>query len=53
MMWNYLVGSLLSGCTAILYNGSPAYPDMNRIWQLAAESGMTYLGTSAALSIAA
>ena len=35
MMWNYLVGSLLSGCTAILYNGSPAYPDMNRIWQLA------------------
>lgn len=48
MMWNYLVGSLLSGCTAILYNGSPAYPDMNRIWQLAAESDMTYLGTSAA-----
>lgn len=48
MMWNYLVGSLLSGCTAILYNGSPAYPDMNVIWQLAAESGMTYLGTSAA-----
>jgi acetoacetyl-CoA synthetase len=48
MMWNYLVGGLLSGCTAILYNGSPSYPDLNVLWQLAAESGMTYFGTSAA-----
>jgi len=48
MMWNYLVGSLLSGATAILYNGSPSYPDMNVLWQLAAASGMSYFGTSAA-----
>ncbi len=48
MMWNYVVGSLLSGTTAILYNGSPGYPDMNVLWQLAAASGMTYFGTSAA-----
>jgi acetoacetyl-CoA synthetase len=48
MMWNYILGSLLSGCTIILYNGSPAYPDMNALWQLAEESGMTYFGTSAA-----
>jgi len=48
MMWNYLVGSLLSGATAILYNGSPGYPDMNVLWRLAAESGMSYFGTSAA-----
>lgn len=48
MMWNYLVGSLLSGATAILYNGSPGHPDMNVLWELAAESGMTYFGTSAA-----
>ena len=48
MMWNYTVGSLLSGCTAILYNGSPAYPDMNVLWRLAEQSGMTYFGTSAA-----
>ncbi|MCB0063742.1 MAG: AMP-binding protein, partial [Caldilineaceae bacterium] len=39
---------LLSGATAILYNGSPGYPDMNGLWRLAAESGMTYFGTSAA-----
>lgn len=48
MMWNYLVGSLLTGCTVILYNGSPGYPDMNALWQLAEASGLTYFGTSAA-----
>ncbi|MFQ5408032.1 MAG: acetoacetate--CoA ligase, partial [Anaerolineales bacterium] len=48
MMWNYVVGSLLSGATAILYNGSPAYPDMNALWRLAEETEMTYFGTSAA-----
>lgn len=48
MMWNYLVGSLLSGATALLYNGSPGYPDLNVLWRLAAASGMTYFGTSAA-----
>ncbi len=48
MMWNYLLGSLLTGCTAVLYNGSPAYPDLNTLWRLAEETGMTYFGTSAA-----
>jgi acetoacetyl-CoA synthetase len=48
MMWNYLVGALFSGASIIVYDGSPAYPDMNALWQLAEESGMTYLGTSAA-----
>jgi len=48
MMWNYMAGSLLSGAVIILYNGSPAYPDMNTLWALAESSGMTYFGTSAA-----
>ncbi|MEM7539204.1 MAG: acetoacetate--CoA ligase [Chloroflexota bacterium] len=48
MMWNYLLGALMSGATVIAYNGSPGYPDMNVLWQLAEESGMTYFGTSAA-----
>ncbi len=48
MMWNYLVGSLFSGATAIIYNGSPSYPDMNTLFRLAEASGMTYFGTSAA-----
>ncbi|MCB8947842.1 MAG: acetoacetate--CoA ligase [Ardenticatenaceae bacterium] len=48
MMWNYLVGSLLSGSTAILYNGSPSYPNLDRLWDLAERSGMTYFGLSPA-----
>lgn len=48
MMWNFLVGGLLTGCTIVLYNGSAGYPDMNALWELAAETGMTYFGTSAA-----
>jgi acetoacetyl-CoA synthetase len=48
MMWNYLMGGLLSGGAIILYNGSPGYPDLNVLWRLAEESGMTYFGTSAA-----
>lgn len=48
MMWNYLIGSLLSGASIILYNGSPAYPDMNALYELAEASGMTYFGISAA-----
>lgn len=48
MMWNYLLGSLLSGASIVLYNGSPAYPDMNATFALAEATGMTYFGTSAA-----
>jgi acetoacetyl-CoA synthetase len=48
MMWNYMLGSLLSGATIIVYNGSPAYPDINALFALAEQSGMTYFGTSAA-----
>ena len=48
MMWNYIVGSLLTGTTIVIYNGSPAYPNMNALWQLAEKCKMTYFGTSAA-----
>ena len=47
MMWNVVVASLLAGATAVLYDGSPAYPDLSALWRLAADSGMTYFGTSA------
>ncbi|MCI0398538.1 MAG: acetoacetate--CoA ligase [Chloroflexi bacterium] len=48
MMWNYLVGGLLAGGSIVMVNGSPGYPDMNVLWKLAAEAGVTYFGTSAA-----
>jgi len=47
MMWNMLVGGLLSGATALLYDGNPGYPDMNALWSFAEETGMTCFGTSA------
>lgn len=48
MMWNYLVGSLFCGATAILYNGSPGFPSLDALFELAEASGMTYFGASAA-----
>jgi acetoacetyl-CoA synthetase len=48
VMWNILQGSLLQGATPILYDGSPGYPDLNVLWDLAARSKMTFFGTSAA-----
>jgi acetoacetyl-CoA synthetase len=47
MMWNFLVSGLLVGTTLVLYDGSPAYPDMTALWRLAEQTGMTYFGTSA------
>ncbi|MGN6170507.1 MAG: acetoacetate--CoA ligase [Solirubrobacteraceae bacterium] len=48
MMWNFIVGMLLSDASIVLYDGNPGYPDMGTLWQLAADSGMTTFGTSAA-----
>lgn len=47
MMWNFLVGGLLLGATCILYDGNPGHPDLNVLWRLAQDTGMTYFGTSA------
>ncbi len=47
MMWNFLMGALLSPATIVLYDGNPAFPDMNALWDLAAELGVTCFGTSA------
>jgi acetoacetyl-CoA synthetase len=47
MMWNLLVGGLLSGATILLYDGNPGYPDMNALWKFAERTGMTHFGTSA------
>ncbi|HYO94506.1 MAG TPA: acetoacetate--CoA ligase [Polyangiaceae bacterium] len=47
MMWNMLVGGLLLGTTVVLYDGSPAYPDLHALWRLVEEEGITYFGVSA------
>jgi acetoacetyl-CoA synthetase len=48
VMWNILQGGLLTGATSLLYDGNPAYPDMDVLWEFAEKSRMTVLGTSAA-----
>lgn len=47
MMWNLLISGLLNGNTILLYDGSPSYPDLNRLWEFAEQSSMTLFGTSA------
>ncbi|MFL5961624.1 MAG: acetoacetate--CoA ligase [Gaiellaceae bacterium] len=48
MMWNLLVGGLLTDAAIVLYDGSPGHPDLDRLWDLAADAGVTCFGTSAA-----
>ena len=47
MMWNYLVSGLAVDATIVLYDGSPAHPDLGFLWRMAAEEAVTYFGTSA------
>jgi acetoacetyl-CoA synthetase len=49
MMWNFLVGCLHSDAAIVLYDGSPAYPDLGVLWDIAQRTGMTCMGVSAGL----
>jgi acetoacetyl-CoA synthetase len=49
MMWNFLVGCLHSDAAIVLYDGSPAHPDLGAMWGLAEKTGMTCMGVSAGL----
>ena len=46
MMWNWLVTGLASGATIVLYDGSPAHPDVGRLFRMIDERGVTHFGTS-------
>jgi acetoacetyl-CoA synthetase len=48
MMWNFLVGVLLTEASIVLFDGNPGYPDLGTLWDLAADTGTTCFGTSAA-----
>jgi acetoacetyl-CoA synthetase len=52
MMWNYLAGALLGGVTIVLYDGSATYPATDRLWALAAEHHVSYLGVGAPYLVA-
>ena len=48
IIWNLLCHTLLSGCTIVQYDGNPGYPDMSRLWDLAARTRTDVFGASAA-----
>jgi acetoacetyl-CoA synthetase len=47
MMWNFLAGGLLAGTSILLYDGAATYPELSRIWSLAADHRVNYLGIGA------
>jgi acetoacetyl-CoA synthetase len=49
MMWNFLIGCLLSDAAIVLYDGSPGHPDLGVLWELAEQTQMTCMGVSAGL----
>jgi acetoacetyl-CoA synthetase len=47
MMWNWLVSSLSTGATVVLYDGSPFYPSGHCLWQMSDRHNVSIFGTSA------
>ncbi|NCC72578.1 MAG: acetoacetate--CoA ligase [Sphingobacteriia bacterium] len=47
MMWNWVVSSLATGATLVLFDGNPFYPAPDALLRMADELGITIFGTSA------
>jgi acetoacetyl-CoA synthetase len=47
MMWNWMVSGLATGCTLMLFDGSPFAPRPSVLWDIAEQEGITVFGTSA------
>jgi len=46
MMWNFLVSSLLTDATPVLYDGNPAWPEPDVLWKMVEMSGTSFFGAS-------
>ena len=46
MMWNVLSSFQLSGACPVLYDGNPAYPGPDTLWQIVQDSGSSLMGAS-------
>ena len=47
LMWNWTVSNLLLGSSIVLYDGSPFFPNMNRIINISKKTKATMLGAGA------
>ena len=52
MMWNFCVSGLLVNATVVLYDGDPAGPGGDRLWELMASTGTTCGGVGAGYLVA-
>jgi acetoacetyl-CoA synthetase len=48
MMWNFTHAALLAGATIVLYDGSPGYPNINCLWDMANRLKINHFGIGAA-----
>jgi acetoacetyl-CoA synthetase len=46
MVWNTLIAALVTGSSIVLYDGHPAMPQPDSLWQLVADTGATVFGAS-------
>lgn len=49
VMWNIVVGGLMTGASVVLYDGSPAWPNFGILWDVVEKTGTTIFGCGAAL----
>lgn len=47
MMWNWLVSALATGCTIVLYDGSPFFDEGRVLWRMADEERISIFGSGA------
>lgn len=47
MMWHWLVSTLASGATLVLFDGAPLHPDPGVLWRIAHRERIDIFGTSA------
>jgi len=46
VMWNIVIGALITGSAAVLFDGNPGAPDPTMLWRLAEDSRTTFFGAS-------
>lgn len=51
MMWNYAVSALLVGGTVAVYEGAPAYPSKESLWNFAEQAKVEHFGAGASYYI--
>ena len=52
MMWNFLQASMLVGAVPVLFDGSPGYPSLDVLWEMADNLPIHHFGTSAPYLVA-